>query len=48
MIWYVIVFLAGAIVSPLFLKVNPKLAAKFFKLADKAEDIIEEKTGKDI
>lgn len=45
---YIIVFLVGAIASPLFLKVNPKIADKFFKITDKVEAEIEKRTGKNI
>tara|TARA_R100000656_G_scaffold107522_1_gene79653 strand:- start:315 stop:461 length:147 start_codon:yes stop_codon:yes gene_type:complete len=48
MIGYGLVFLAGATISPLFLRINKKYAAWFFRTADWIEVKIEEKTGKDI
>lgn len=48
MIGYALMFLAGAVFSPLFLRVNKNLAAWFFKTADWIEVKIEEETGKDI
>ncbi|WZE63584.1 hypothetical protein PANI_CDS0064 [Maribacter phage Panino] len=48
----ILAFLAGSVVGAavfaLVLRVNSKIAKYFYKLADKAEEIIEEKTGKDI
>lgn len=38
----------GAVGALLIIKQNPKLQAYFNIFADKAEKIIEEKTGKDI
>lgn len=48
MIGYIIAFIAGAIFFALFLRINPKIAKYFYKLADKAEDVIEDKLNRNI
>lgn len=48
MVPFILGFLGGGVFLTLFFRVNPKLAVKFFKLTDKIEKFIEDKTGKDI
>ena len=48
MIGYIISAVIGAIAALLIVRVNPSLAAYFYKVADKVEDKIEKETGKNI